>query len=118
MSRLSARVLGGIALLLCLQVQAQPVSYQQQIKPLFERYCNACHSGWFPQGGLRLNSLENIAEGGNNGAVLFAGEPDKGTLINFIRVVPGRFSIMPPGPTAVEAASFELIRRWIEQGAK
>ncbi len=111
-------ILGCAVWVAWLPVQAQPVSYQQQIKPLFDRYCIACHSGWFPQGGLRLDTREHIGEGGRNGAVLFAGEPDKGTLINFMRVVPGRFSIMPPGPAAVDAESFALIQRWIEQGAQ
>ena len=41
----------------------------------------------------------------------FAGEPDKGKLINLIRIVPGRFTIMPPGPAAVTAEQFALIRR-------
>ncbi|MFT5722572.1 MAG: hypothetical protein ACI9W6_002902 [Motiliproteus sp.] len=95
----------------------QPIVYQQQIKPLLDRACSECHSGWFPRGGLRLDSREHIAEGGSNGAVLFAGEPDKGRLVNFIRTVPGRFSRMPPGPAAVDPESFALIRRWIEQGA-
>ncbi len=99
------------------QEQTMPVSYSEQVQPLFDRYCVECHSGWFPQGGLRLNSLENLREGGSNGVVLFAGKADKGKLINMIRIVPGRFTIMPPGPTAVTAEQFELIRRWIEQGA-
>lgn len=98
--------------------QAESVTYQQQVKPLFDRYCVECHSGWFPKGGLRLDSLENIYQGGANNAVLFAGEPEKGTLVNFIRVVPGRFSIMPPGPAALDATQFELIQQWIEQGAR
>lgn len=109
-----------ISVILCCTAalaQAQPVSYQQQIRPLLERYCTECHSGWFPKGGLRLDSLQHIHEGGANGAVLFAGEPDKGTLINLVRQVPGRFSSMPPGPAAVDPESFALLRRWIEQGA-
>lgn len=112
------RILCGLLCCAATISQAQSVSYQQQIKPLLERYCSECHSGWFPKGGLRLDSLENIHEGGANGAVLFAGEPDKGTLVNFIRVVPGRFSNMPPGPDALDPEAFQLIRRWIEQGAR
>ncbi|MFT6916072.1 MAG: hypothetical protein ACJAWL_002389 [Motiliproteus sp.] len=114
----------AILVLCCIAVSARaqpvidpPITYQQQIKPLLDRACSGCHSGWFPKGGLRLDSLENIYKGGANGAVLFAGEPDKGTLINLIRVVPGRFSPMPPGPAAVDPESFELLRLWIEQGA-
>ncbi|MEH6469802.1 MAG: c-type cytochrome domain-containing protein [Halopseudomonas sp.] len=97
---------------------AAPVTYQKQIKPIFAQLCSECHSGWFPEGGLRLDSLDNVREGGSNGVVLFAGEPEKGRLVNFIRVVPGRFSNMPPGPTAVSPEQFELIQQWIEQGAK
>lgn len=99
-------------------LQALPIDYQRQVQPLFDRYCVECHSGWFPQGGLRLDSLENLREGGRNGAVLFAGDADKGKLVNMIRIVPGRFTIMPPGPAAVAKPEFELIQRWIEQGAQ
>ena len=99
-------------------LQAEPVSYQKQIKPLLDRLCVECHSGWFPQAGLRLDTLDNIYEGSPKGPVIFPGEPDKGKLINMIRSVPGRFSIMPPGPKGFNAQQFELFRQWIEQGAK
>ena len=99
------------------QSSAAAVNYQRHIQPIFDQHCIECHSGWFPQGGLRLDSLQNLREGGSNGVVLFAGEPDKGKLINLIRIVSGRFTIMPPGPTAVTQPEFDLIRSWIEQGA-
>lgn len=109
-----------LVILCCVATQgwAQPVDYSGQIQPIFDKYCVECHSGWFPQGGLRLDTLENLNEGGTNGRVLIPGEPDKGRLVNMIRSVPGRFTIMPPGPQAVTAAEFELIRSWIEQGAR
>ncbi|WP_421865611.1 c-type cytochrome domain-containing protein [Motiliproteus sp.] len=96
----------------------KPVTYQDQIKPIFDQHCVECHEGWFPKGGLRMDSLENLREGGKNGPSYFAGKPDKGRLINMIKQVPGRFSQMPPGEKALSEEQFQLIRRWIEQGAR
>ncbi|WP_165840051.1 c-type cytochrome domain-containing protein [Motiliproteus coralliicola] len=94
------------------------VTYQDQIKPIFDQHCVECHEGWFPKGGLRMDSLENLREGGKNGPSYFAGKPDKGRLINMIKQVPGRFSQMPPGEKSLTEAQYQLIRRWIEQGAR
>lgn len=94
------------------------VTYREQIKPIFDQHCVECHEGWFPKGGLRMDSLENLQEGGKNGPAYFAGKPDKGRLINMIKQVPGRFSQMPPGAKSLSEEQFQLIRRWIEQGAR
>lgn len=94
------------------------VSYQTQVKPLLQRLCIDCHSGWFADGGLKLDTLENIAKGGRNGAVIFPGDPEKGRFINLVRPVKGRFSNMPPGPVSVTADEFEMLQRWIAQGAR
>ena len=105
----------GLAMVSC-SVMAESLHFEQ-IQPIFERHCVECHQGWFPKGGLRLDSLENLREGGKNGPSIFPGEPDKGRLINMIRPVPGRFSQMPPGAKSISDTEFEQIRRWIEQGA-
>lgn len=101
-----------------MNANAQQIDYQRQIQPIFDRHCVECHSGWFPQGGLGMESMEDLYKGGTNGRALIPGQPDKGRLINMMRIVPGRFTIMPPGPAAVSVEEFELVREWIKQGAK
>ncbi|MEH6649321.1 MAG: c-type cytochrome domain-containing protein [Motiliproteus sp.] len=101
-----------------LVLASDSVSYPMQVKPLLQRLCVDCHSGWFADAGLKLDTLENISKGGRNGAVVFPGEPEKGRFINLMRPVKGRFSNMPPGPVSVTAAEFEMLQRWIAQGAR
>ncbi len=98
--------------------QEQPVTYAVQIKPILDQHCVECHSGWFPDGQLRLNSLENIREGGKRGQVILPGKPDKGWLINLVTPRSGGFSNMPPGAARLSDKELALLREWIAQGAR
>ena len=76
-----------------------------------------CHSGWFPDGSLRLDSLENILEGGRQGPAVIPGKPDKGWLINLVKSEPGRYSKMPPGKEQLTMDQINMIKGWIVEGA-
>ncbi len=105
-------------LTICCSVQAEEIRYQPTIKAIFDQHCVECHSGWFPDGGLRLNSLENIHEGGKQGAAVISGKPEKGWLINLVRTKPGRYSNMPPGSEQLSDQQISLIQQWIADGAR
>ena len=32
------------------------ITYSRDVQPILERHCVACHRGWFPKAGLRLDS--------------------------------------------------------------
>ncbi|MCW8886716.1 MAG: c-type cytochrome [Motiliproteus sp.] len=108
----------ALMLILPTLAAAEPVRYQSDIKPIFDKHCVECHSGWFPDGGLRLNSLENIHEGGKQGRAVIAGQPEKGWLINLVRTKSGRYSKMPPGPAQLSEQEIQLIQQWIADGAR
>lgn len=96
----------------------ETISFDAQIKPVFDKHCIECHQGWFPSGGLRLDSAENIREGGKTGYAVVPGKPDKGLII--MSIVPrknGRVR-MPPQGERISDKKIELIREWIRQGAK
>ena len=38
------------------------ISYYQEIQPIFNQYCTACHIGNFASGGLSLTDYENLME--------------------------------------------------------
>ncbi len=96
----------------------EAVSFNSQIKPVFDKYCIQCHEGWFPKGKLRLDSVENIREGGKTGFAVVPGQPDKGLII--MSIVPGKNGRvrMPPQGARVSDKEIMLIREWIRQGAK
>ena len=64
---------------------AEPLGFERDLRPVFERHCVECHSGWFPSGGLRLNRLENILAGGPSGPAVIPGRPDKATSTTWPR---------------------------------
>jgi ankyrin repeat protein len=100
-----------------------PIDFAQQIKPLLERSCVACHSGEKPRSHFRLDSREAVLRGGDSGAAaVVPGHGEKSPLIDYVsgrvpesempsRAVQDRF----PALTTDEVA---LFRAWIDQGAE
>lgn len=91
------------------------VTWSGDVKPLLERRCTSCHSGWFPSAGLDLSELDDVLEGGRSGPLVVAGQPDKGWLMQVVNRSSGRLRMPPSGPRLSEDDKM-LLQRWIEQG--
>lgn len=113
------RLFGGLLLCLPMFVHAgqDALSFKTDVLPVLEQHCVDCHSGWFPKAGLRLDSLENLREGGPSGPTLIPGKPDKGWLPFVLRADKGRYRMPPQPAERVPAAQVQLILDWIAQGA-
>jgi hypothetical protein len=91
--------------------------FEKKVRPVLAAKCYACHSraAAAPQGGLLLDSAAAIAKGGNSGAVLIAGDPDRSLLLAAIGHKDKKLA-MPPGsklpPDVI--SDFET---WIREGA-
>ncbi|WP_210395507.1 c-type cytochrome domain-containing protein [Motiliproteus sediminis] len=96
----------------------QAPTFDNAIKPIMEKHCVSCHSGWFPKSGLRLDTRENILEGGKQGRAVIPGKPEKGWLVNMIQPQGGNPSKMPPGPVQLTPQEITTIKRWIAAGAR
>ncbi|OMH38131.1 c-type cytochrome domain-containing protein [Motiliproteus sp. MSK22-1] len=118
LSKLYCLLIGSTLQFFFSQFSVAEVSYDKQIKPILDEYCVECHSGWFPDGGLRLDTRENILEGGKQGAAVIPGKPGKGWLINLIKTEPGRYSKMPPGKEQLDTEQINMIKNWIAEGAR
>jgi hypothetical protein len=57
------------------------VTYAKDIRPLLEASCFRCHGEQRPKGGLRLDSLEAVLKGGDDGKVVIAGDSKKSLLV-------------------------------------
>jgi hypothetical protein len=77
---------------------SQPgVTFEKDIRPLFEASCVRCHGAEKPKGGLRLDSREAVLKGGKEGKVVVPGNSEKSQLvISVARIDPE--SAMPPKP--------------------
>ena len=96
---------------------ADEVDYVKQIKPLLATKCYACHGVLKQEGGLRLESLALITQGGDSGAVIVAGDAAASMILE--RVTADEDSRMPPAEdgAALKPEEVALLRSWIASGA-
>ena len=87
--------------------------FHARVRPVLEAKCLGCHAAE-PQGGLRMDSLEALLEGGKSGPALVAGDPDASLLVRAIRHE-GELK-MPPTDPLSQGEVDDLIR-WIGDGA-
>ncbi len=74
-----------------------PVTYATDIRPLFEASCVRCHGEQKPKGHLRLDSLEGVLKGGEDGKVVVPGNSKQSLLVVAVaRIDPD--TAMPPKP--------------------
>ena len=96
---------------------AQLALYSEKIRPLLAEQCFSCHGGLKQEAGLRLDTVALMAEGGESGAVIAKGDPDKSLL--FERVSdPDPASRMPPEGEGVplSAEQLAMLSDWIKAG--
>ncbi len=90
--------------------------FANQIRPILAARCYSCHGPDTQQNGLRLDSLESVLKGSANGNVVIPGEGDKSPLVR--RVLGLERPRMPYGAPPLSADQVDLIRKWINDGAK
>ena len=98
-----------------------PVSFKEDVLPLFKVYCTSCHS---PGGagteasGLDLTTYQGLMKGTKYGPMVVAGDPEASNLMRLLdwRVSP-RIR-MPHGKKQLPLGERDTIRAWIRQGAK
>jgi mono/diheme cytochrome c family protein len=99
------------------------VTYEADIKPIFEKSCVKCHGAEKQKGKLRLDSLAATLKGGEDGKVIEAGNSAKSLLVHNVAHVGDEDMFMPPpdNKDKIQPLTKEqvgLIRAWIDQGAK
>jgi hypothetical protein len=80
------------------------VSYTAKVVPLFQQYCNSCHSGNFPSGGILMGTYAADKAIGLNGK-----------LYGSIAHASG-YSPMPKGMAKMTNCQIALIKKWIDSG--
>ena len=91
-----------------------PAFFETNIRPLFARQCQACHSTAAGMGGLRIDSRENLIKGGSRGPAVVPGKPSESLLMNAV-MQSGSLKMPPSGK--LKDGDIALIGRWIEMGA-
>ncbi|NUO48919.1 MAG: hypothetical protein HOV80_08700 [Polyangiaceae bacterium] len=96
----------------------EPLVFADVVQPVLQKRCVECHGSETVKGGLRLDSLEAIEKGGDNGPVIVKGRGDNSSLVLRMRLPADNDERMPPegrdGPSAEEIA---LVAWWIDRDA-
>lgn len=98
---------------------AEPVDYLRDVKPLLAKHCQACHSPLRQKSGFRMDTAEFLIKGGDSGPAVVPGKSSESRLIHALTGTEG-MSRMPPEGNGepLSADEIELLRRWIDAGAK
>ncbi len=73
------------------------LTYAKDIRPIFEASCFRCHGEEKQKGELRLDSLDALLKGGEDGKVVLPGQSKKSLLVVAVAQINDELS-MPPKP--------------------
>lgn len=112
----------GMLLPHCAQAQtpatSKPISFIQDVAPIFKENCFACHDAKKRSGKYDMTSYEKIMAGGAGGEQIVPGKPEESELYELIVTEEQRR--MPPRDKgeALPKEKAAIIAQWIREGAK
>ncbi len=96
--------------------EAIPVSFEKQIAPIIKDKCLRCHGEARQSARLRLDTFNQMARGGANGALVRGNNPRNSLLVARL-VTPDAKLRMPKNGAALAPDQIQLIAKWVSQGA-
>ena len=91
--------------------------FETDVASILATRCLECHNASDANGGLQLQDVDGLSQGGDSGAVIVAGNAVESHL--FERIIAGE---MPPKvkgrPQKLPQAEIDTLRAWINAGAK
>jgi WD40 repeat protein len=91
------------------------ISYRQSVWPVLKRHCWGCHSSTKAEGGLKLDTVADMLQGGDGGPSFQPGKPDESLLV---KMVAGPMPEMPKDRPPLSVEKIDVLKRWIAAGAK
>jgi mono/diheme cytochrome c family protein len=88
--------------------------FKDSVRPLFEKRCFQCHSSKAEElkGNLKLESLESILKGGDQGPAVIAGDVEMSLLLRAIRYQEDDYQMPPSGRLPDEEIA--LVEKWVK----
>ena len=80
------------------------VSYGEDVWPIINNNCTACHSGGAPQGNVSLEDYDDLVVAANNGSLLGTIKHEDG------------WSPMPKGGLMLPDCNIAQIEKWVNDG--
>lgn len=99
-----------------------PVSFKDDVLPIFQVYCVSCHHAPDGEGykasGLDLTAYQGVMKGTKYGPMIVPGDPNNSNLMWLLDWRASPQLRMPHGKKQLAADERNTIRAWIRQGAK
>jgi WD40 repeat protein len=100
---------------------AEEPTYWKDVRPILRKHCTVCHSAKNLKepdvsGGLAVDSYESLLKGSSHGVIRPAKSAD--SLLVQLLLTDDDEKRMPRGAAPLSAEKIDLIRRWIDSGAK
>lgn len=95
------------------------LDYRKDIAPILRDYCAGCHNDDDYEGALTIETFQSLMEGGESEdrLIIVPGQPERSYL--FQTLLKTEKPAMPPKrEPQLSDEDIELVRRWIEEGAK
>ncbi len=106
-----------VAALFCLPCLAQQhPNYDDDVKPIFRRYCLGCHSASGARSGLNLEAYDGVMKGGSSGDAVKPGRASTSLLYQAVAHEGDGVPRMPQGGGKIPDAAISTIRDWIANG--
>lgn len=98
----------------------RPVDFEQDVLPVLEDNCIACHNVAISESKLVLEDVPSVLKGGKRGPAVVPKEPDQSLL--FLVAARAKEPHMPPLPNKASAKALTprqlgILRQWIVEGA-
>lgn len=100
------------------QPQDSIIVFTSMIRPVLENKCFSCHGESKQNGGLKLNTYEDILAGGDTGPVFIGGNALGSELFHRVTIDPANEKYMPTKGTPMSYSEIKLLEWWINNGAE
>src|SRR5438093_9115259 len=94
--------------------------FEKKIRPIFVEHCYKCHSkdAEKVKGGLLLDTRDGLLKGGDTGAAMVPGDPEKSLLIKAVRYTDEDLA-MPPRKNGGRLSDEQIadLEAWVKMGA-
>ena len=104
----------------------EPIDFTNHVLPILEDRCFSCHQEPYdkngrtiqPKAGLALNTYELVMKGNLDATVVTAGDVEDSYLHEVLTLDEDDDMFMPPKGGPLTPEQIDIIKRWIEEGAK
>jgi hypothetical protein len=90
--------------------------FNTDVAPILLRYCAGCHGDSETEGGLRLQSYDDVLAGGRRGPAIAPGRSDQSRMVLLLEGK-AKPSMPPEGNEAPTHEEIAVLKAWIDAGA-